>query len=75
MFLRAVAQPLMAKVKSSTGIVGLEVVPHAREVLIGLAEWDRSLGCPQACSSLYRISQDARGTNISIRESYPCCQL
>lgn len=36
MFLRAVAQPLMAKVKSSTGIVGLEVVPHAREVLIGL---------------------------------------
>ncbi|BAU02221.1 hypothetical protein LR48_Vigan10g109000 [Vigna angularis] len=36
MFLRAVARPLMAKVKASTGIVGLEVVPNAREVLIGL---------------------------------------
>ncbi|KAG4939200.1 hypothetical protein JHK86_045341 [Glycine max] len=37
MFLRAVAQPLMAKVKSSTGIVGLEVVPHARES--GIDRW------------------------------------
>ena len=27
---------MMAKVKASTGIVGLEVVPNAREVLIGL---------------------------------------
>ncbi|KAK7380394.1 hypothetical protein VNO78_32904 [Psophocarpus tetragonolobus] len=36
MFLRAVARPLMAKVKASTGIVGLEVVPNAREVLIEL---------------------------------------
>ncbi|XP_027358710.1 probable NADH dehydrogenase [ubiquinone] 1 alpha subcomplex subunit 5, mitochondrial [Abrus precatorius] len=36
MFLRAVARPLMAKVKATTGIVGLDVVPNAREVLIGL---------------------------------------
>ncbi|XP_054786221.1 probable NADH dehydrogenase [ubiquinone] 1 alpha subcomplex subunit 5, mitochondrial [Prosopis cineraria] len=36
MFLRAVARPLMAKVKETTGIVGLDVVPNAREVLIGL---------------------------------------
>ncbi|CAL0303351.1 unnamed protein product [Lupinus luteus] len=36
MFLRAVARPLMARVKQTTGIVGLDVVPNAREVLIGL---------------------------------------
>ncbi|THG14598.1 hypothetical protein TEA_014215 [Camellia sinensis var. sinensis] len=36
MFLRMVARPLMAKVKETTGIVGLEVVPNAREVLISL---------------------------------------
>ena len=36
MFLRAIARPLMAKVKQTTGIVGLEVVPNAREVLINL---------------------------------------
>ncbi|GFP91344.1 probable NADH dehydrogenase [ubiquinone] 1 alpha subcomplex subunit 5 mitochondrial [Phtheirospermum japonicum] len=38
MFLRRVARPLMmmTKVKETTGIVGLEVVPNAREVLIGL---------------------------------------
>ncbi|KAK2366121.1 hypothetical protein P8452_54822 [Trifolium repens] len=36
MFLRAVARPLMAKIKQTTGIVGLDVVPNAREVLIGL---------------------------------------
>lgn len=38
MFLRRVARPLMmmAKVKETTGIVGLDVVPNAREVLIGL---------------------------------------
>ncbi|KAK4838284.1 hypothetical protein QYF36_012597 [Acer negundo] len=36
MFLRAIARPLMAKVKETTGIVGLEVVPNAREVLINL---------------------------------------
>lgn len=36
MFLRMVARPLMAKVKETTGIVGLEVVPNAREVLINL---------------------------------------
>lgn len=38
MFLRRVARPLMmmAKVKDTTGIVGLDVVPNAREVLIGL---------------------------------------
>ncbi|CAI8593712.1 unnamed protein product [Vicia faba] len=36
MFLRAVARPLMARIKQTTGIVGLDVVPNAREVLIGL---------------------------------------
>ncbi|KAL3524331.1 hypothetical protein ACH5RR_017165 [Cinchona calisaya] len=38
MFLRRVARPLMmmAKVKETTGIVGLDVVPNAREVLINL---------------------------------------
>lgn len=38
MFLRRVARPLMmmARVKETTGIVGLDVVPNARELLIGL---------------------------------------
>ncbi|KAH0690196.1 hypothetical protein KY289_017554 [Solanum tuberosum] len=38
MFLRRIARPLMmmAKVKETTGIVGLDVVPNAREVLINL---------------------------------------
>lgn len=38
MFLRRVSRPLMmmAKLKETTGIVGLDVVPNAREVLIGL---------------------------------------
>ncbi|KAA8533669.1 hypothetical protein F0562_031186 [Nyssa sinensis] len=36
MFLRRMAWPLMAKVKETTGIVGLEVVPNAREALINL---------------------------------------
>ncbi|KAK3037245.1 hypothetical protein RJ639_030138 [Escallonia herrerae] len=38
MFLRRFSRPLMlsARVKETTGIVGLEVVPNAREVLIGL---------------------------------------
>lgn len=36
MFLRAIARPLWARVKETTGIVGLDVVPNAREVLIGL---------------------------------------
>ena len=36
MFLRAIGRPLLAKVKETTGIVGLEVVPNAREVLIDL---------------------------------------
>ncbi|PSS34289.1 NADH dehydrogenase [ubiquinone] 1 alpha subcomplex subunit 5 like [Actinidia chinensis var. chinensis] len=36
MFLRMASRPLMARVKETTGIVGLEVVPNAREVLIGL---------------------------------------
>ncbi|KAK6936775.1 NADH dehydrogenase [ubiquinone] 1 alpha subcomplex subunit 5 [Dillenia turbinata] len=35
MFLRKFA-PLLARVKETTGIVGLEVVPNAREVLISL---------------------------------------
>ncbi|XP_057508454.1 probable NADH dehydrogenase [ubiquinone] 1 alpha subcomplex subunit 5, mitochondrial isoform X2 [Actinidia eriantha] len=36
MFLRMASRPLMARVKETTGIVGLEVVPNAREVLISL---------------------------------------
>ncbi|GFZ06435.1 NADH-ubiquinone oxidoreductase-like protein [Actinidia rufa] len=44
MFLRMVARPLMAKVKETTGIVGLEVVPNAREVLINLCPRGRQLG-------------------------------
>ncbi|GLJ37396.1 hypothetical protein SUGI_0759070 [Cryptomeria japonica] len=36
MFLKRFTGPLLAKVKESTGIVGLEVVPNAREVLISL---------------------------------------
>ncbi|EXC05948.1 putative NADH dehydrogenase [ubiquinone] 1 alpha subcomplex subunit 5 [Morus notabilis] len=36
MFLRAIGRPLLAKVKQSTGIVGLAVVPNAREILIDL---------------------------------------
>ncbi|KAL2897283.1 putative NADH dehydrogenase [ubiquinone] 1 alpha subcomplex subunit 5 mitochondrial [Bienertia sinuspersici] len=36
MFVRRLARPLMAKVKETTGIVGLDVVPNAREVLISL---------------------------------------
>ncbi|KAI3929934.1 hypothetical protein MKW98_004088 [Papaver atlanticum] len=38
MFLRrlALAGPLFARVKETTGIVGLDVVPNAREVLISL---------------------------------------
>ncbi|KAL9233700.1 hypothetical protein vseg_008660 [Gypsophila vaccaria] len=34
--MRRIARPLMAKVKETTGIVGLEVVPNARQVLISL---------------------------------------
>eukprot|EP00897_Mesotaenium_endlicherianum_P008870 jgi/Mesen1/8010/ME000425S07205 len=36
MFLRRFAGPLSSKVKDSTGIVGIDVVTNAREVLIGL---------------------------------------
>ncbi|KAL5540280.1 hypothetical protein UlMin_024449 [Ulmus minor] len=36
MFLRVIGRPLLAKVKQTTGITGLEVVPNAREVLIEL---------------------------------------
>ncbi|KAH9309260.1 hypothetical protein KI387_037171 [Taxus chinensis] len=36
MFLRRFAGPLLAMVKESTGIVGLDVVPNARQVLISL---------------------------------------
>uniref|UniRef100_UPI001CB88FEA probable NADH dehydrogenase [ubiquinone] 1 alpha subcomplex subunit 5, mitochondrial n=1 Tax=Erigeron canadensis TaxID=72917 RepID=UPI001CB88FEA len=35
-FARASSLMMMSKVKETTGIVGLEVVPNAREVLIGL---------------------------------------
>lgn len=35
MFLRRLG-PLLSKVKETTGLVGLDVVPNAREVLIGL---------------------------------------
>ncbi|CAH8335296.1 unnamed protein product [Eruca vesicaria subsp. sativa] len=36
MFLRSIGRPLLAKVKQTTGIVGLDVVPNARAVLIDL---------------------------------------
>ncbi|KAI5055792.1 hypothetical protein GOP47_0029313 [Adiantum capillus-veneris] len=36
MFLRKFAGPLLGKVKETTGLVGLAVVPNAREVLIKL---------------------------------------
>eukprot|EP00246_Nothoceros_aenigmaticus_P001424 TRINITY_DN11937_c0_g1_i1.p1 TRINITY_DN11937_c0_g1~~TRINITY_DN11937_c0_g1_i1.p1 ORF type:complete len:137 (+),score=28.07 TRINITY_DN11937_c0_g1_i1:88-498(+) len=36
MFLRRLGGPLLAAVKESTGLVGLDVVPNAREVLIGI---------------------------------------
>ncbi|KAF6162168.1 hypothetical protein GIB67_008297 [Kingdonia uniflora] len=36
MFLRRFGLPLLARMKETTGIVGLEVVPNAREVLISL---------------------------------------
>lgn len=36
MFLRRLTGPLLSKFKESTGIVGVDVVPNAREVLIGL---------------------------------------
>ncbi|KAI5559702.1 hypothetical protein BDE02_17G130300 [Populus trichocarpa] len=36
MFLRAIGRPLLAIVKQTTGIVGLDVVPNARAVLINL---------------------------------------
>lgn len=41
MFLRRFAGPLLSAAKESTGIVGLDVVPNAREVLIGL--YDQTL--------------------------------
>ncbi|KAF9618022.1 hypothetical protein IFM89_039419 [Coptis chinensis] len=36
MFLRRLSFPLLARVKETTGIVGLDVVPNAREQLISL---------------------------------------
>ncbi|XP_030500933.2 probable NADH dehydrogenase [ubiquinone] 1 alpha subcomplex subunit 5, mitochondrial [Cannabis sativa] len=36
MFLRVIGRPLLARVKQTTGIVGLDVVPNARQVLIEL---------------------------------------
>jgi len=36
MFLRRFSGPLLAKVKETTGLLGVDVVPNAREVLIGL---------------------------------------
>ncbi|KAL9271953.1 putative NADH dehydrogenase [ubiquinone] 1 alpha subcomplex subunit 5, mitochondrial [Drosera capensis] len=36
MFMRRIARSLQARVKESTGIVGLDVVPNAREALISL---------------------------------------
>ncbi|KAH8482966.1 hypothetical protein H0E87_027639 [Populus deltoides] len=36
MFLRAIGRPLLSRVKQTTGIVGLDVVPNARAVLINL---------------------------------------
>ena len=36
MFLRRFSGPLLSAIKDTTGIVGLDVVPNAREVLISL---------------------------------------
>ncbi|KAI6696383.1 hypothetical protein NL676_016502 [Syzygium grande] len=53
MFLRAIGRPLMAKVKQTTGIVGLDVVPNAREVLIEL--YGKTLKDIQASFTRHRL--------------------
>ncbi|CAI8611864.1 unnamed protein product [Vicia faba] len=56
MFVHAVARPLMAKIKQTTGIVGLDVVPNTREVLIGL--YSKTLNEIQKVEELIEETQD-----------------
>ncbi|KAI3707131.1 hypothetical protein L6452_25376 [Arctium lappa] len=51
-FTRSLSLMMMAKVKETTGIVGLEVVPNAKEVLIGL--YDKAL------KEIQRVPEDER---------------
>jgi NADH dehydrogenase (ubiquinone) 1 alpha subcomplex subunit 5 len=59
MFLRRFAGPLLAGVKATTGIVGLEVVPNAREVLISLYRETLKAVEPIPTTAQYRKSVEA----------------
>jgi len=60
MFLRRFAGPLLASAnKGSTGIVGLDVVPNAREVLISLYQQTLQAVQPIPESAVYRKSVEA----------------
>ena len=59
MFLRRFAGPLLASVKESTGLVGLDVVPNAREVLISLYQQTLKAVTPIPESAQYRKSVEA----------------
>lgn len=59
MFLKRLAGPLLASVKDSTGIVGLEVVPNAREVLISLYQQTLKAVAPIPESAQYRKTVEA----------------
>ncbi|KAL3683186.1 hypothetical protein R1sor_001208 [Riccia sorocarpa] len=54
MFLRRMAGPLLGGVKEMTGIVGLPVVPNARDVLIGLYQKTLEAVKPIPESAQYR---------------------
>ena len=56
---RLVARPLLASVKDSTGIVGLDVVPNARDVLISLYQQTLHAVQPIPASVQYRKSVEA----------------
>ena len=59
MFLRRFVGPLLASVKESTGLVGLDVVPNAREVLISLYQQTLKAVTPIPESAQYRKSVEA----------------
>jgi hypothetical protein len=59
MFLRRLAGPLLASVKETTGIVGLDVVPNAREALITLYQQTLKAVEPIPESAQYRKSVEA----------------
>ena len=59
MFLRRFSRPLLASVKESTGLVGLDVVPNAREVLISLYQQTLKAVAPIPESAQYRKSVEA----------------